>query len=557
MGVVGNVINFVGLQPGLLAFNTDADQVFILNTAQLPHLLQADLQLTQTASLTAATTNVPVTFTTMVVNAGPAPAVNVLLTNQLPMDALVSAISSSQGGVTNVSNDIVCTVGDLQVGQAAWLQFTVTLDHAGTLTNMAGVAQAVPDPVLTNNFAVGTVDFSTIPVSDLVVSQSTMPGSLVPGSNIIQTVTISNAGPSTATGVQLTDYVFAGATIVSATADQGTMSLPGPVTLQLNLDALTNSAQATVTMVLSPSGGAVILNGASAGATTFDPNLLNNQSIAAQMFSVTNGQGLMNQLPVLASDIVYDAVRQRIIASTIDGQWPFTNGLLGITLSNNSPALVAPVQNRLGQVALSDDGHYAYVAIMDTGGVARVDLLSQSEDLRFAINTPTAEFGPFVVEDFAIMPGTPTTLAVARGGYSGYSSAVALFDNGVQRPDVISNDSPNASNFRVGFADAGNLYTTQPDGFQSAAVTLTGLTNEGGLLPGYAGAFVIDHGLVFLQNGTVLDPTNGASVASFPVTGAVWPDLANRRVYFMTDQNTVRAFDWNTGLELWSVPNGT
>jgi uncharacterized repeat protein (TIGR01451 family) len=553
-GVIGNVLNFICLQPGVLAFDTDGDQIFILNSTQLAHPLQADLQLTQTASTTATTTNVPVTFTTTVVNAGPAPAINVVLTNELTPDALVGAISSSQGSVTNLSNNIVCTVGNLQVGKSAWLQVTATFNHAGTLTNQAALTQGVPDPVLTNNFSINTVDFSTIPVSDLVVSQSSLRGSLVPGSNVIQTVTISNAGPDIATNVQLTDYVFAGATIVSATSDRGTVSVPGPGTLLLNVDALTNSTMATVTMILSPSGGASVLNGASVGTSTFDPNLLNNQSIATQLLSTTNGQSLMDQVPILVSDIAYDTTGQRIIASTVSGQWPFTNGLLGIPVSNESAALVAPVPNTLGRVTLSDDGHYAYVAIVDTGGVARVDLPARSVDLRFAINTPTAEFGPFVVEDFAVMPESPSTLAVARGGYAGYSSAVALFDDGVQRPHVMNNLIANASYFRIGFANAGTLYTTQPNGFQAAAITATGLTNQGALFPGYVDAFVIDHGMVFLRNGTVLDPTNGTSVASFPVTGPVWPDLANERVYFMTDQNTVRAFDWNTQLELWSVP---
>ena len=47
--------------------------------------------------------------------------------------------------------------------------------------------------------------------------------------------------------------------------------------------------------------------------------------------------------------------------------------------------------------------------------------------------------GPYQVEDLAVMPGAPNTLAAARGGYSDYRSAIALFDAGIQRPDTFDN----------------------------------------------------------------------------------------------------------------------
>ena len=69
------------------------------------------------------------------------------------------------------------------------------------------------------------------------------------------------------------------------------------------------------------------------------------------------------------------------------------------------------------------------------------------------------------------MPGAPNTLAVARGGYSGHSSAIALFDSEVQRPDTFNNQIEYASYSRLQFAHARNLYTTQPYGFENVAVT--------------------------------------------------------------------------------------
>jgi uncharacterized repeat protein (TIGR01451 family) len=113
-GVSGTPARLIKCGARLLAFRTSYDQLFILNTSQMPHLLQSDLQLIASASTTATTTNIPVTFSSTVVNAGPGPATSVFLTNQLPPDAILVGITPSQGTFTSVSNRVICSFGDLQ-----------------------------------------------------------------------------------------------------------------------------------------------------------------------------------------------------------------------------------------------------------------------------------------------------------------------------------------------------------------------------------------------------------------------------------------------------------
>ncbi|MDB6065588.1 MAG: hypothetical protein JWR26_1796 [Pedosphaera sp.] len=555
-GIVGTPSKLTRCSPGVLAFRTDADQVFILNTLQMPHILQSDLSVAQTVSANFATTNTPVTFTTTLTNAGPSPAKTVALTNQLPANAIILGISSSQGTTANVSNNITCTIGDFQAGASAWLQVIATLNQPGIVTNNAGASQTTPDSITANNIASTTVQFTNSPVSDLSVVHFAPPSNGQLGSTVAYTLIVSNAGPDISTNVTLTDTILSGASMASATVSQGTFSLSGGVATA-NLGALGSGMTATMNLMLNPSVGGMVQSIAQVGGENLDLNLANNQSFTAISLLNTNGVNLIDEIATPVTDIAYDTTNAAIIANTPASSGPYPNSVVGIDARNGALKYGVLVGNQLDRIALSDDNRYAYSSLSDTGGIARVDVPARAVDLRFALNTPAAPFGPYLAEDIAVMPGSPGTLAAARGGYSGYLSAVALFDSGIQRPDTLDSLNPNATYFRIRFADANSVYTTSPFGFQAATVTPTGLTNQGSLFGGYTGEFAVGGGLVFLGDGNVIDPATGNLIVRFPATGLALPDLAHGRVYFFTNPDNggylwVRAFDWSTKSELWS-----
>jgi uncharacterized repeat protein (TIGR01451 family) len=555
-GVSGTPARLIKCGAGLLAFRTSYDQLFILNPSQMPHLLQSDLQLTASASATATITNIPVTFSSTVVNAGPAPATSVFLTNRFPPDAILVGITPSRGTFLSISNTVVCSFGDLKAGGSAGLQMVASLNHAGTITNLAAVAQSTPDAITTNNAAAVAVDFSVIPVSDLSLTHLAPTPPSGPGSNWVYTLVVSNAGPNAAPNVVLSDTVYSGASLLSATASQGTVSVASG-SLTASLGAISAGATANVSLVLGPCCGGACVNEAGVGSDNLDPNPNDNQILNVLSFS---GQVFVDEIPIPAADIVYDPVQPGILASLSAALGPLSQSIVRFDLRSGTVREPVSVGNQLGRLALSDDSRYLYVALTDTGGVARVDLPARAVDLRFPLNVPTAEFGPFQVEDLAVMPGAPNTLAAARGGYSGYSSAIALFDDGIQRPDTFDNQIQYASYFRLQFASTTNLYSTAPYGFQTVAVTPTGLTKQGPLLANYAGEFAADSGLVFLGSGSVLNPDTGSLVATFPASGLVAPSVADGRVYFLMAQGNpydprlnLKAFDALTQRELWSV----
>jgi uncharacterized repeat protein (TIGR01451 family) len=557
-GVLGTPQNLLRCGPGLLAFRTSYDQLFLLNTTQMPGTLDSDVAITEMVNTTSAIANAPVTFTSSITNAGPCPASGVVITNQLPDDATLINVTSSQGTWTNFGGIVRFALGDLRAGATAWVQVVATLNRAGTMTNFASVTPSTPDSVVTNNFSLTTVDFSLPLVADLGVTHQPPEPPAGIGSNLVYTLVISNQGPDIASNVVFSDNVYSGGNLVLATASQGTAALsPGSVTA--NLGDINSGGTATVSLVVGPCCGGAFVNEAFISSDTFDPNPNDNRSLSVVSLS---GQVIAEEIPVPAADIAYDPQAPRILASLSGAIGNITQSIVGIRLPSLALEPAVSVGNQLGRVALSDDSHYLYVGLMDTGGVARVDLISNAVDLRFPLNVPSAPYGPYTVEDLGVMPGSPTTLAAARGGYAGYYSGVALFDSGIQRPDSIETGSAGASGFSIQFTSPTNLDITSPWDFRQATVSSTGLTNPGPVLSGYGGPFAAEGGLVFVSSGLVLDPGTGSLVATYAANGLVATDLANDRVYFLTEHNyggdylrrlILKAFDSGTQSELWSV----
>ena len=105
------------------------------------------------------------------------------------------------------------------------------------------------------------------------------PGGAVPlGQNVTYTVTVTNNGPTTATGVSLTDTLAAGLVLVSATPSQGTCSGSAPITCPLG--TLVGGASATVAVVASAAATGSYPNTAAVTATQPDFNTGNNSYTA-------------------------------------------------------------------------------------------------------------------------------------------------------------------------------------------------------------------------------------------------------------------------------------
>jgi uncharacterized repeat protein (TIGR01451 family) len=112
------------------------------------------------------------------------------------------------------------------------------------------------------------------PVASLTITGTDSPDPVALGNALNYTVTVTNNGPSAATGVTLTDTLPAGITFGSVTSSGGSCSGTGPVIC--NLGTLNNSAIARLTIVVTPTKVGTITNTATVEADEIDFNLADN-----------------------------------------------------------------------------------------------------------------------------------------------------------------------------------------------------------------------------------------------------------------------------------------
>ncbi len=156
-----------------------------------------------------------------------------------------------------------------------WL-FAVAL--AGWLHG--ALAQSTLDFGAAPNGEVEDYALSIQPAADLRLDAPSIPANQVDaGSNATLTVSVTNQGPSTATGVTLVNRLSSHSVLVSATATQGTCANANGV-VTCNFGNLAAGARATATLVLRVGAGTNTTSN-SVTANEFDPNLTNNTAAAS------------------------------------------------------------------------------------------------------------------------------------------------------------------------------------------------------------------------------------------------------------------------------------
>jgi uncharacterized repeat protein (TIGR01451 family)/gliding motility-associated-like protein len=105
-------------------------------------------------------------------------------------------------------------------GASALLNINATVNANGNRTNTATIVANESDPDRTNNTA--SVTTTPKPITNLAVNKTVNNNTPNVGSKITFTITASNAGPSNATNVEVTDLLPDGYTFVSATPAGGT-----------------------------------------------------------------------------------------------------------------------------------------------------------------------------------------------------------------------------------------------------------------------------------------------------------------------------------------------
>lgn len=288
----------------------------------------ADLGLIKTAPATVPADG-QLTWTLEVTNHGPDDATGVEVVDPLPVGV---QFVSADPGCTQAGGIVTCGIGTLAVGGSASRQITVTVPHAladSTLLNTATVRGDQGDDEPEDESADATTKVG--PSADLAIAKSG-PARVNADGTIAWTLVAANNGPSTATGVTVTDPLPSGVTLVSTSPSQGSCGA-GAAGATCALGTLVNGGSAQIQVVGKVAAslqGTTLTNTATIAGEQPDPVARNDTSSATT-----------------AVDAPAPADFNLVLRKTLEGPGkPELGEVLryGITVENEGPATAKTVK---------------------------------------------------------------------------------------------------------------------------------------------------------------------------------------------------------------------
>ena len=225
------------------------------------------------------------TYTINLTNAGPSTTRNALITDNVPAGVTINTVSAS-GGPSSCTAGVPgdpfqptkCAFDSVapSTGRTMTIVVTVKPQTTGNVHNDARVTSDTLDTNNSNDLA--HTDTAVVARADLSTAISATPNPVVAGRTLSYQITVSNAGPSTATGVMITDTLPAVLTYTSATVS----TAGGTCGLQVNTNIVQcqigtlDPGQNSVIFIyglVSPSAvsGSTITNTATASSAATDP----------------------------------------------------------------------------------------------------------------------------------------------------------------------------------------------------------------------------------------------------------------------------------------------
>lgn len=381
--------------------------------------LTADLSLTKGASSATPNYGTNVTFTLTLNNAGPgSPAVTV--TDVLPAGLTYVSSTPSQGTYSNVTG--VWNVGVASPGSAT-LSITATVNSASAMTNTAQVtASNLPDPDSTPGDNTGD-DYATVTITPVsadvgvtIVDTTDPVQTLEP---IQYTVTVTNAGPSTASSVQVGGNLTGSGTIQNVVATGGGTCVFTTTTYSCTWASLASGANQTITVdgVASATSGTATLN-AAVTTTTPDANTVNDsatQSTIVGTAAIVPDSYEENDTQPFAKQVSANTTLNLTIAPSLDDDWfyfllqpgPFSASALssfGVNLVlelYSSTDLVNPIKTSSSSInpsisaTIPKQGYYILAVKPQNAGLAVYQLtLSNQQPTPAPTPTPVPTYDP-------------------------------------------------------------------------------------------------------------------------------------------------------------------
>ena len=279
-------------------------------TVVVPATPVSNVTLTKTASNLAPNVGQQFSYTIIANNNGPGTATSVQVTDIIPAGLTFNSYTASQGTYNSATG--MWNVGTLVNGASAVLQLFVTPTASVNGTTIINTANS------TGQLVTATVVIPAAPTSNVTLTKTASNSLPVVGEQFSYTITVTNNGLITATGVQVTDVIPAGLTFNSYTASQGTYNSATGI---WNVGTLASGASAVLQLFVTPT---VSVNG-----TT----VINTANSTGQLVTATV---VVTATPVANVTLTKTASN---LAPNVGQQFSYT-----ITTTNNGPNTATGVQ---------------------------------------------------------------------------------------------------------------------------------------------------------------------------------------------------------------------
>ena len=311
---------------------------------------------------------------------------------------------------------------------------------------------------------------------------------------------------------------------------------------------------------LTPSSAAAFFNGQWTGSINLDPEYPDTDiRLTASSNNVSGTSSAFNAVApaiqlfnLTASDLVYSPFAQKIYATVPASGGTLSNCLVTIDPVMGRVANSNYLGNSPGKLALSGDGQFLYVGFSGTNAFGRFNLGANALDFMASVGMDTYYGLPYYVNQFAVLPGEPHSVAMAVSSGFGDAAQVLIFDDGVER----SNTFGGLYNYSgtVAAASDTRLYAGAP--FTRLDVDQTGVTNSDahdGLM-GLSDLIKYQGGFIFTPGGNVFNPETLVVSGTLTNCSILEPDLAAGAIYAMGSHPVFAQPDAWT-LYAWSPTN--
>lgn len=377
----GDPANRIGLAAELGRAGAGLETFYVADAAAIAPAA-ADLELTKSDSPDPVPVGGTLTYTLEATNAGPNRATGVTITDTVPA-SLSGVTATSPDATCTVSGRLVtCVVGDLASGETATVTIAGTTTVDGRITNTAAVVGDQPDPEIDDNTAVEetTVGAGGGGNADLSLLKADAPDPVAVGQTLTYTLTVSNGGLATATGVTVTDNLPATVTLDAATVTtgSGTCTASGQ-TVVCELGDLANTETAVITIQVTPTTAGTISDTAVVSADQSDPNPGNNSDSEQTEVIPAPTPGV--DLAIVKTDSVDPVTGGSNFAYTLEVTNEGSAAATGVTVRDFLPASVTFVSASPGCV--------------EAGGIVTCDLgtvaAGATESVTLTVQSPNAD----------------------------------------------------------------------------------------------------------------------------------------------------------------------